>query len=89
MHLAAGGLMAAVATPLGLLLLLVRLDPRVRSPEAIERVTQLPLLGTIPRYWTPRERKRLKARIAVAVAIAVVTLAAYGIAGWIRIMVNA
>lgn len=89
MHLAAGGLMAAVATPLGLLMLLVRLDSRVRSPEAIERVTHLPLLGTVPRYWTPRERKRLKLRIAVAIALAVVTLSAYGVAGWIRLTVNA
>lgn len=88
MHLAAGGLTAAVAMPLGLLMLLVRLDPRVRSPEAIERVTQLPLLGAVPRYWTPRERRRLKARVAVAIALVVITLVAYGIAGWIRISVN-
>ncbi len=89
MHLAAGGLTAAVAMPLGLLLLLVRLDPRIRSPEAIERVTQLPLLGMVPRYWTPRDRRRLRHRVAVAVALVVITLSAYAIAGWIRISVNA
>lgn len=88
-YLAAGGLMAAIATPLGLLLLFVRLDPRIRSPEAIERVTQLPLLGTVPRCWTPRERETQKRRVAIAVALLVSTLAAYGIAGWIKLAVNA
>lgn len=84
MHLAAGGLMAAIATPLGLLLLLVRVDPRIRSPEAIERVTELPLLGTVPRYWTPRERRKLRARLALALALVAVTLSAYGLAAWFR-----
>ena len=88
-HMAAGGLMAAVAMPLGFVLLLVRIDPRVRSPEAIERTTQLPLLGTVPRYLTPRERKRLKVQVAIAVLLVTITLAAYGVAGWLRIMVNA
>lgn len=88
MHLAAGGLMAAVATPLGILMLLVRLDPRVRSPESIERVVQLPLLGTVPRHWTPRERRTLHRRIAVAIALVAIILAAYGIAGWLRLPVT-
>src|SRR5699024_3702516 len=77
LHMAAGGLMAAIAMPLGLLLLLVRVDPRLRSPEAIERTTQLPLLGTVPRYLTPRERQRLKTRVVVAVLLVTITLTAY------------
>lgn len=89
MHLAAGGLMAAVATPLGLLLLFVRLDPRIRSPEAIERVTQLPLLGTIPRNRTAHDRQRLRTHVAFAVGLVVLTLSAYGIAAWFRMAVGA
>jgi polysaccharide chain length determinant protein (PEP-CTERM system associated) len=88
-HLAAGGLMAAVFTPLGLLLLFVRLDPRVRSPEAVERVTQLPLLGTVPRYWTRRDRQRFKARLTISVTLVAITLVAYGAVGWTKLAVNA
>jgi hypothetical protein len=86
--MAAGGLVAAAAMPLGILLLLVRIDPRVRSPEAIERSAQLPLLGTVPRYVTPRERQRIKTRIAIAILMITITLTAYGIAGWLRLTVN-
>jgi polysaccharide chain length determinant protein (PEP-CTERM system associated) len=88
LHMAAGGLVAAAAMPLGILLLLVRIDPRVRSPEAIERSAQLPLLGTVPRYVTPRERQRIKTRIAIAILMITITLTAYGIAGWLRLTVN-
>ncbi len=42
------GLVVAVMVPLGYLFAIVRLDPRVRSPEAIERVARVPLLVTIP-----------------------------------------
>ncbi len=88
MHLAAGGLMAAVATPLGLLLLFVRLDPRIRSPEAIERVTQLPLLGTVPRNWTSHDRQRLKKQVAIAVGLVAFTLSAYAVAAWLGMVVR-
>jgi polysaccharide chain length determinant protein (PEP-CTERM system associated) len=42
------GLIVAVMVPLAYLFAIVRLDPRVRSPEAIERVARVPLLVTIP-----------------------------------------
>ncbi|MFU8831118.1 MAG: XrtA system polysaccharide chain length determinant [Wenzhouxiangella sp.] len=87
-HVAAGGLVAAAALPLGMLLLLVRLDPRIRSPQAVERATNLPVVATVPTYWTPRERKRLWTRIRLTVALVVLTLIAYGVAGWLRLVVG-
>ncbi|GGK08915.1 XrtA system polysaccharide chain length determinant [Luteimonas terricola] len=58
MHIAAAGMLLAVAMPLGLLWLLVRFDPRVRSPQLIESKSRYPLLATIPAYPSPRERRR-------------------------------
>lgn len=58
LHIAAAGLLAAVAVPLGLLWLLVRFDPRVRSPQVVELKSRHPLLATIPAYPSPRERRR-------------------------------
>jgi polysaccharide chain length determinant protein (PEP-CTERM system associated) len=88
LHIASGGLMAAVAMPLGLVLLLVRLDPRVRSPEALERAADLPLLVAMPRYWTETDRSQWWARIRLAVlAVSLILLAFVG-AGWWRLTMS-
>jgi len=49
-HFAMAGLVLAVAVPLLLLSVMVRHDPRVRSPLQIEHAGGLPVLGTIPIY---------------------------------------
>ncbi|MFZ7096183.1 XrtA system polysaccharide chain length determinant [Luteimonas dalianensis] len=58
MHVAGAGLLAAIALPVGLLWLLVRYDPRVRSPQQIEAMSRYPLLASIPAYPSSRERRR-------------------------------
>ncbi len=58
MHVAGAGLMAAIALPIGLLWLLVRFDPRVRSPQQVEVMSRYPLLATIPAYPSSRARRR-------------------------------
>ena len=52
MHFAVTGLLLAIAIPLLLLSILVKHDPRVRSPLQIERDAGLPVLGTIPLHLT-------------------------------------
>jgi polysaccharide chain length determinant protein (PEP-CTERM system associated) len=49
-HVAGVGLGLAALAPLLVLLALVRLDPRVRSPARIERDAGLPVLGVVPAY---------------------------------------
>jgi len=68
-HIALGGLAAAVAVPLGLLFLLVRFDPRVRSPVQLERSTGLPVLTVVPAYRTARDRRREIVRVAMSASI--------------------
>lgn len=85
-HLAAGSLVAATAAPLALLMLFVRIDPRVRSPRAIERMTQLPVIATIPTYHTRRERRRFNLKIRAAGFLVLAVLIAYGVAGWLRVV---
>jgi len=84
-HLALGGMLAAVATPLGLLLLLVRLDPRIRSAQAVERVTQIPILAEAPRYWNDNDRRRFRVHAGIALLLVSLTFVAYAIAGWFRL----
>lgn len=79
MHFALGGLAAAVAVPLGLLFLLARFDPRVRSPSQLERQGHYALLTVVPRYRTPRDRRRELMRMAVSASIVFAVVLAYGL----------
>ncbi|HEX2083411.1 MAG TPA: GNVR domain-containing protein, partial [Xanthomonadaceae bacterium] len=69
MHIAAAGMMLAVALPLGLTFLIARFDPRVRSARLLARENRYPVLSTIPTYHTPRERRRNMATIAASIAM--------------------
>lgn len=80
MHFGLGGLVLALAIPLGLLFALVRFDPRVRSVEQLERATGLNVLATIPFYPTPGDRRRsrfqnsLLALIIASVAVVYIAM---------------
>lgn len=88
LHIASGGLMAAIATPLGLILLLVRIDPRVRSPQALERAANLPLLIAMPRYWTDTDRRQWRSRMRLAALTVLLTILAFVGAGWWRLTMS-
>ncbi len=88
-HFAVGGLVAAAAMPLGLLFLLVRFDPRVRSASELERTTGLPVVVTVPTYFNDADQQRRSAQLRTALAIVAITLAGYGAAGLIRFLQGA
>jgi polysaccharide chain length determinant protein (PEP-CTERM system associated) len=88
LHIASGGLMAAIAMPLGLILLLVRIDPRVRSPQALERAADLPLLVAMPRYWSDSDRRHWWTRVRMAVLALLLVVLAFVGAGWWRLMMH-
>lgn len=79
MQFAIAGLFAAVAIPLGLLFLLVRFDPRVRSAKQLERPGGYPVLTVVPGYRTPRDRRRELMRMALSGSIIVAVILAYGL----------
>lgn len=79
MHFALGGLAAAVVAPLGLLFLLVRFDPRVRSPRQLERQGHYALLTVVPRYRTRRDSRREFMRMAISASILFAVVLAYGL----------
>lgn len=80
MHVAGAGLGAAFFTPLVLLLGVIKLDPRVRSPLQIERDAALPVIGTMPMYVTPGRRKQNLRRLLLATGLFLLVPLAYGIA---------
>jgi len=77
MHFGLAGLGAGIVLPLLLLLGLARLDPRIRSANQLERLTGLPLLGTVPAYVTAADRRRSRMRAALLVLIVLAVFAAY------------
>jgi uncharacterized protein involved in exopolysaccharide biosynthesis len=70
MHISIIGLVLAVAIPLGLLFLIVKLDRRVRMPQQIERLAHVPLLVSIPyepgRYRSLSRGQNLKVALLIA-----------------------
>lgn len=79
MHIAAAGAVLAIGLPLGLLFLLARFDPRVRSPRQIQTRTPYTLLTVIPPYPTPRERRRQSLRLAMSAAMVCSVFVVYGL----------
>lgn len=79
MHVAAAGLGLAVTVPLLMLLGLVKLDPRVRSPAQIEREAGLPVLGSIPVYRTRAAHAQRNRRLLLVGALLLVVPLAYGL----------
>jgi len=79
LHIAAGGLLVAVALPLGLLFLWTHFDQRIRSPRQIERHPGLPLLAVIPPYRTIRERRRSSLATAFSVSVIASVVVLYGL----------
>jgi hypothetical protein len=72
-------LVIALAVPILLLLLLVRHDPRVRTPMQIERDAGLPVLGTIPAHLTRARQAQASRRYALASALLLAVPAVYGL----------
>ena len=86
LHAAGAGLAAAFLVPVILLVGVVKLDPRVRSPLQIERDAALPVLGTMPMYMTPDKRRRMRQKFALASFLVLVVPTTYGIALTLKMM---
>jgi polysaccharide chain length determinant protein (PEP-CTERM system associated) len=83
MHIAAAGLAAAIAVPLGLLFVAARFDPRIRSTTQLERLG-VPVLASVPAYATPRDRTRQRVRMSFVVLMVLAVFAAYLLVYWAR-----
>lgn len=79
MHVALGGLVLALLLPLGLLFGVIKLDPRVRSPQQIERDAGLPVLAAMPAYVTERQRRVRLRRYSLASLLFMTVPLVYGL----------
>ncbi|MEO8459698.1 MAG: XrtA system polysaccharide chain length determinant [Dokdonella sp.] len=79
MYFCIGGLLAAVLIPLGVLVAVTQLDPRVRSSQQLEHATGLPAMATVPTYATAGDRVRERSRNGVLALILVAVVVAYAV----------
>lgn len=83
-HFALGGGVLGVAMPAGLLLLLVVLDPRIRTAGQLPLMAQEMLLGSIPHARSRREKRRaVLSGLAAALVLAAVVAGLIGLM-WLR-----
>lgn len=85
-HFVFGGLALGVLVPFGLLYARMQVDPRIRIPDSISKVHNLPVLATIPHLWTPGELKQLRAEFPVLKVALVATLAVSAILSVLRVI---
>ncbi|MDX1589801.1 MAG: hypothetical protein R3296_12760, partial [Oleiphilaceae bacterium] len=77
-NFASVGWLLGLLAPLGLVIGLLQIDPRVRSEHQIREALEIPLLGSLPRVKTPYERRRARrGYVGIALMVALV-VAAYG-----------
>jgi len=80
LYIALLGLALAVVVPVGLLVALIKVDPRIRNPQQIERLIRLPLLVAIPSGRTSREKQQARNRWLLSASIAVGVFVVYAAA---------
>jgi polysaccharide chain length determinant protein (PEP-CTERM system associated) len=84
MHFAAAGLFLGASAPLGLLFLMLRVDPRIRTPVALAQGLAVPVLVTIPEYASGSAGRHQRWKAGMGFALMMAVLLAYGIFGWMR-----
>lgn len=86
MHLAGGGLLLGLLTPLGLLFGMVKYDPRVRSARQIERDAGVKVLSTMPVYRTQQRRRQTLRNFGFAAMLFLIVPALYVLTYTLRYM---
>lgn len=72
------GWLLGLMAPFGLLVGVLQIDPRVRTPDQLRDALNIPLLGSIPQVRTPYERRREKRGYFVMVVCVALVGSAYG-----------
>ena len=58
LHFAIAGPLLGLVLPIGIVVIFRKLDPRIRSEDRIADELGLPVLGTVPHVYLPREARR-------------------------------
>ncbi|MBS0226835.1 MAG: hypothetical protein JSS25_10900 [Proteobacteria bacterium] len=84
MHVAIASLVVALLLPLGLLLAMVKFDQKLRSPDQVETLSAVPLLGVTPRYRTRASRASMLRQGVLAASLFLSVPMVYGVLALFR-----
>lgn len=85
MHFAAAGLLLGLAIPVGLIYVMLQVDPRIRFSRIITSELELPVLAEITRLSSTEEQYKAKINIITLGIGTTVVLAIYGYVSWLKI----
>ena len=84
MHFAAAGLLFGLATPIGLIYIMLQIDPRIRFSRVISSELELPVLAEITRLSSMREERSARINLVLIGIGMVILLATYGYISWLK-----
>lgn len=85
LHFAIGGIFLGIAVPIGLLVALQYIDPRVRSKETLTDKLGLPVIGVIPVLQTPADDQVMESNTRVLAGVLGAVLVMYILIGLLRL----
>lgn len=77
LHFFLAGPILGALVPLGLLIVYVQLDPRIRFKESLEAITDVPVLGVVPHMTSPLSKRVMKSDVILLGTFLIIILCLY------------
>lgn len=77
LHFVMAGPLLGLVFPLGLLVIYIYLDPRIRFPDSLESISGAPLLGVVPHVSTPFAKRILRSDVILLGVFMVIVMILY------------
>lgn len=84
LHFAIAGLVLGLAVPIGLIYVLLQIDPRIRFSRVISSELELPVLAEITRISSMKEERKIKINMILLITGTGIVLLIYGYVGWLK-----
>ena len=77
LHFVMAGPLLGVLFPLGLLVVYVYFDPRIRFASSLESISSVPILGVVPHMSTPLTKRIMRTDVILLGLFVIVVMAVY------------
>ena len=84
LHFAAAGLFLGLAVPIGLIYVMLQIDPRIRFPQIISEELQIPVLAEIKQISSLSEDRKTKVNMFILSTGFAMVFIIYGYVGWLK-----
>lgn len=84
MHFALAGIVLGISIPIGLIYVLLQLDPRIRYSQVIQEELGIPVIAEIQQHLSTKDRHNFtKSTLVIGMGILVIFIL-YGYVGWLK-----